>query len=365
MPADYKITVGYPQESFWEEFIILWQNSLKRSPFEAPGILQFFARETKDELLVFQYRKAQELRGVVIFKRNHCNLTFLSDMKTDVNFFVLHRESVKEEWGPFFKFILKKIKKEGWTMTLNNQPDWAPYMPALNSVIKNSGLFYQNIPYSVCPYVEGDSSDEFYESIHSHRELRYRENRLRNQEKAVFEVLTDDTELDKWVEEFCDAHELRWADTPTHSHLNTPEARQFLKNCFTAWNADGLLVRFAVIVKQERIGFVVALRESQSLVHHSTTFHPRFSKSSPGKALIHFMAEWMRNNGYQMLDFGDGNEPYKYTVADKEHHLNRIFVSSKYNLLYIGKTHLIKFVRNHPEIYSLYQNRLKPLLGAS
>lgn len=360
MAIDYKVTTGAPDEQFWDQFGHLWNYSLGKCPFEAPSLLRYFAQKTKKEVVVFQFQKGNELRGAVLFGKKRGNLSFLSDLKTDFNYFVVHRECTDEEMTGFFSFIMDKVRQENWSLTLNNQPSWEKYMPFLEESMEASGLYWEKLSYSVCPRVEAASPQGLFEKINGFRELRYRVNKLINQEKAVFEVFTDGEDLEKWVEEFCDAHVLRWANTPTPSHLQPGEARQFLLNCLSAWNRDGLLARFSVKVEGRRIGFIVGLRQMQTMVHHSTTYHPDYKKSSPGKALIHTMAAWMRENGMNTLDFGDGNEPYKYTVANAEHELLRIFAAGKSNLKFRGKVWTVGWVKNHPKAYEFYQSRLKP-----
>lgn len=360
MSLEFKVIYGAPGNDFWEDFSTLWHNSMDRSPFKSPHILRYFVDRTKDKTIVFQCFKEGRLRGNVFFKKNAGTFTFLSDLKTDVNFFVLDRDLSKEEQKQFFEGLLQTVKREKWMLILNNQPAWAGYMPAFEEAGRDSGLFWLNFSYSVCPFVQAQTPEALFERVNSSRELRYRMNKLKKQEHAEFEVLTDDYDLELWVKEFCDAHILRWANTPTPSSFLDPLRRAFLLDCLKAWNADNVLVRFAIKVEQRRIGFVVGLREENSLIHHSTTFHPDYWKFSPGKALILFMTQWMKDENLRMLDFGDGNEPYKYDVADQEHVLNRIFISDKSNVSFIMKAGMIKLVRNNQKVYHLYQNRLKP-----
>lgn len=361
MSSTYTVTHGKPDDDFWDKYARLWQNSRDRSPFKSPHILRYFSERVQDRMAVFQYLKQGELLGTILLKENRGVYTFLSDLKTDVNFFVLDQRCSEMEEKEFFGYFLQTVAREKWSVILNNQPSWAHYMPAFEVVGQASGLFWMSFNYSVCPIVEADSPQALFDLINGSRELRYRVNKLKKQENAEFEVLTDDTDLEHWVEEFCQAHVLRWANTPTPSAFRDPERGRFLLDCLHAWNQDGILVRFAVKVARGRVGFVVGLREENSLIHHSTTFHPDYWKFSPGKALIHFMGQWMRDNGLRLLDFGDGNEPYKYDVANREHILGRIFISSRHNLPFIAKAKMIKAVKEHPRIYQFYQNRLKPL----
>lgn len=361
MNSTFTITFGQPENHFWEEFAVLWANSPGRSPFKSPSLLQYFAHKAGDHLAVFQYREDGELRGAILLKENKGVYTFLSDLKTDVNFFLIDRRCAPEEIKAFFGHLLDTVKTRKWSLILNNQPSWAHYMPVFEAAGQASGLFWLNFNYSVCPVATEESPQALFRRINGSRELRYRVNKLKNQVHAEFEVLTDGTDLERWAEEFCEAHILRWADTPTPSHFRDPERREFLRDCLQAWDRDGLLVRFAVKTEQRRVGFVIGLREADSLIHHSTTFHPDFWKYSPGKALIHFMAQWMQENNLRTLDFGDGNEAYKYEVANEEHILNRIFICGKQEYGFIAKARFIKMVKEHPRMYHFYQHRLKPI----
>ena len=348
-------------QQFWDDYAQLWLNSIGRSPFQAPHVLKYYSKRAKNSVACFQYYQDEQLLATALFRHQKGIYTFLSDMKTDANFFVLHKQCSDDEIREIFEQFLLEVKENNWALMLNNQPGWAKYMDIFNKAGQSSSLYWENIKYSVCPVAEDETPEALFKRINGSRELRYRVNKLKNQENAEFEVLTDDSDLDHWVDEFCQSHVLRWANTPTPSAYRDPARRQFLKGCLKAWTEDGILRRFSVKVNSSRVGFVVGLLEENSLVHHSTTFHPDYWKYSPGKALIHFMTEWMSTQKIRALDFGDGDEQYKYTVANKEHELRRIFISRPMNLPFILKTKAIKVVRDNPKMYDFYRDKIKRL----
>jgi len=360
MPLEFSVTRSALSNDFWEKFSLLWQNSLDRSPFKSPHILRYFAEMTKDKITVFQCFNKKQLLGVVFLKENAGTYTFLSDLKTDVNFFVLDHQLSPEEQKQFFEGFLQTVKREKWKLILNNQPAWANYMSLFEEAGKSSGLYWLNYNYSVCPIAEADSPEELHARIGASHKFRYYANRLIKQQNAVFEVLTDDSDMDTWVEDFCQTHIRRWADTSTPSQYVSSERRQFLAACLRAWQLDAVLVRFSIRTPEGRIGFAIGLLEEKSVVFHATTYHPDYGKYSPGKALIYFITGWMVPHGLRILDFGDGDEPYKYEAANREHVLTRIFISGKLNLLFIARTQFIKAVRGNKKAYDLYQNKLKP-----
>lgn len=349
-----------PDADFWSRYAQLWERSLHRSAFQSPHIVQYFSGLIHDGLAVFECTDEDKLIATALFKRENGYYTFLSDLKTDANFFLLDRNCTPEMMRHIFEGFIGLIEQEKMTLMLNHFPAWAGYMGIIEDLLRASSLYSMQLDYSVCPVAAGETPEALYKEVSASRNTRYKVNKFVKQENGTFEVLTDDADMDHWADEFCDAHVARWAPTPTPSAYRDPKRREFLKNCLHAWYADKVLVRFALRVGEKRIGFMVGLLEEETLIYHAPTFHPDYAHCSPGRALIYFITQWMAENKLRILDFGDGNEPYKYYVASKDQVLRRIFISGKYNLSFIAKTRFIKAVREHQKIYSLYQNKLKP-----
>lgn len=354
------ISYQFPDSDFWGQYTQLWERSLHRSAFQSPHIVQYFTGLIHDGLAVFRCSERDKLIAAALFKRENGYYTFLSDLKTDANFFLLDRDCTAETMQRIFQEFIGLVDQEKMSLMLNHFPAWAGYMGILEDLLRSSPLYSMQLDYSVCPVAVGETPEALYKEVSASRNTRYKVNKFVKQENGAFEVLTDETDIDHWADEFCEAHVARWAPTPTPSAYRDPKRREFLKNCLHAWYADKVLVRFALRVGEKRIGFMVGLLEEETLIYHAPTFHPDYAHCSPGRALIYFITQWMAENNLRILDFGDGNEPYKYYVASKDQVLRRIFISGKYNLAFIAKTRFIKAVREHHKIYSLYQNKLKP-----
>lgn len=343
----------------WSAIESLWVNDPIKSPIQSPEVLKHHSEHISDRTVIFTGgRDGRPLAGVVL-RRVGRHLSFLSDLKTDVNHFLFDPSATGEDKVAFFRSLVLTIKAKNWNWTLNNQPAWVEHLDQLVRVAREEGLYCSSTPYSACPIVEADTPQELFKYVNGFRELRYRVNRLRKRDDVVFEIDTDENYLEEWVTEFCDVHVLRWAGTPTPSHFNEPGRRTFFLGCLKAWCRAGLLVRFAIKVADQRIGFVVALRSGDVLIHHNTTYHPDHARSSPGKALIHIMSEWMAQSGYRILDFGNGREEYKYTVATGENKLRRIFIGGRSDLRFVLSSEIIRSVYRMPKAYAFYQDHIK------
>jgi CelD/BcsL family acetyltransferase involved in cellulose biosynthesis len=76
-----------------------------------------------------------------------------------------------------------------------------------------------------------------------------------------------------------------------------------------------------------RITFVAGLKnkKNKDLIYFHTARLPVYNKLSTGNITIRLMGLWMMENGYQCLDFGRGNEAYKYFFANETQDLWRVY----------------------------------------
>ena len=283
----------------------------------------------------------------------------MSDLKSDFNFFVIHSDASEADLEFFFTAFFIEARKRKWKLILNTVPEWARYMSLFESCGLKSKLYFKKIRYSVCPAIEGKENKSVFDIVNHSRQYRYSVNRLRSQLGAVFEILTGDEDLERWAGEFYESHIMRWEHTSTPSKFNNFTDQEFVLKCLKAWAAQKILVRFSIIVNGKRIGFVIGLRETGKLIHHSTTFHPDFRKFGPGKAVTYSMSKWMLENNLDVLDFGYGDEEYKLVLANKKQTTSRIFISRRSDIAFIFKSKLIEAIRNRPAIYRFYLERIR------
>ncbi len=348
--------------AFWQEYTTLWQNSLDQSPFQAPHFIEFLAKKFENKVVHFECRKDDQLLGAAFFRKTKGQYVFLSEVKSDHNTLVLHQNCTPEDLSEIFRELLSAIKKRGWAFVLNNFPDWASYAPMINELGLKSTLFWDNHPYSVCPTLKETSGQAIYERFNGSRELRYRVNRLKNQQEADFEVFRQEEDLTAWVSQFCELHIKRWKGTTTPSRYEEQGEEKFLLQCLQAWIKDEVLVRFSIkIANGTRIGFVIGLLHKDSLIHHTTAYDNNYRKYSPGKALIHFIGEWMAGKKLKTLDFGQGDEKYKYEFTNTEPKLNRIFISPPLHFPFIFKAKIAQSLRNNERLRKFYREKIKPV----
>jgi len=355
------IDYSKPDTTFWREYAHLWENSANRPAFQSPNVLQYFAEKSPTPVAIYKfYNDDDELKGAALFHKRGKAYGFLSDMKTDHNSFVIHKDCGDVEVKFFLECLLAEIRRERWLIVLNNQPMWESYMDVFDQLGRASRLFWLSTKSSVCPMVKFDTPEALHERLSKSRNNRYKLNRLQREYTVEFEALDRDKDLENWTNEFCDSHIVRWSDTPTPSKYRDPERRVFLLNCMQAWHRDGILVRFSLKANGKRIAFIIGLVQGNSLIYHNLTHDPEFNRHSPSLVLVIFLGEWMKQRGLSVLDFGDGNESYKYNFANEEGQLNSIFIASKGNIPFIVRSKLISAVRGNSFLIQLYRQKVRP-----
>jgi hypothetical protein len=350
-----------PDANFWDAYTDLWKNSQYQSSFQAPFFLKFLVSMLKAPPVVLRGYRDEKLIGVTCFYKRDNEFHFLSDMKTDHNYFILRKDITKEETKRYFKIFFEEIEKRKWTFRLNKQPSWASYMDIFREALSESQLFKKVVPYNPCLVLEAESPEALFKATNKQK-LRQKLNRLKEKDKVTFEAFRGEEDLDHWLDEFYEAHIKKWADTSTPSSFSDFSKRSFYKSCILAWIKEEILVRFAIKSGSRRIAFVTALLENGYLVHHTTSFDRDYEKQSPGLIIINLIGRWMADLNMTKMEFGDGGEDYKYQFTKQELPLLTIFITNSMNFPYILKTKLIKFVRENKGILNFYNDRIRPVL---
>jgi hypothetical protein len=351
------------EEDFWDRYRKLWTNSLQKSPFQSPNFLRsLIGHDQIGEVICYQFFIDDNLRGSAFFQKRKGVYQFLSDIRTDHNFFILHQDCPAEEIRQFFTTFFQAVREARWTLTLNYQPIRSGYWKIQEEVMRQEKFFLEYFQYSVYPVMDSPSPEALAKRLTKSKSTKYYKNKLNKEHGAEFEVLRGEEDLDAWTQEFADAHIRRWGITNTPSEYNDPACIQLFKDAMRAWIKDGILYRFAIKTNEgKRIAFCVCMDEEDSFLYHTQTYDLDFSDYRLGTVLLSFLGEWMGEKGFSRLDFGDGDESYKFRYANEELPLNRVFIAPYYQVVYILKAKVIKFVRQNDELYKNYVAKVKPL----
>jgi hypothetical protein len=350
-----------PSTGFWQEYRALWENSLYQSVYQAPAFLQALKSFVKGKVPVFKAYKDGNLVCTSFFYKRGSEYHFLSDLKTDHNFFILNKTLSEREIASVFKGLLQEFRRLHWRIRLHKMASWASYMDLFRQNLLESRLYWKESPYNPNLILEASSPEEL-RKITNKQKLRQKLNQLKALDEVVFESIEDESDLDAWLEAFFCAHINRWKDTLTPSAFIDPARQHFFKTCLKAWIDEGLAVRFSIKLGDNRISFLAALKENDTLIHHSLAFDTAHTRQSPGLVLISLIGNWLYDHQFRLMEFGDGGEAYKYQFCNLERPLLNFFICSRTQLPFILKANLISFVRSRQQLYAFYSNRVRPRL---
>lgn len=351
-----------PSPDFWQAYHLLWDNSISRSVFQSPNFILYLAKRYEQSLAVVQYWEGDQLRGAAFFKKENSVYRFLSDARSDHNFFILHRDCDGAEVAFFFELFFENVRRERWKLTLEKQPADAPYIEALVGKGRSSRMFWAQSKQSVCPMLREETpealSDSLVKSKKAHRNIKA----LTKEQGIELEVFHHGEDLENWAAEFCALHVSRWAGTPTPSRYEQPGELDFLQACMQEWVKDGVLMRFSLRFGEQRAAYCWGFIQGEKFIAHAQAYDPAFSKNSPIKVLINFIGQWVRAQNLTTMDFGYGGDEYKYAYANCELELDNIFVTNWRNLPFLLKAKTNQIIRQNPRLHRFLRATVKPVL---
>lgn len=328
-----------------EEYAFLWHNAMISSPFSSPSSLsvlwKFFEQANiKIEVWHFYDPGSGQILAAMPLRKENGVYRLLFEGFGDYHHLLVCKALDDQAINDIFQHIVLTVKRKKMRLFLKNVPRFS----YLNQPIENSpkGLFFGVIEFkhSVFPVLKKEDPQAIFTAINT-KKMRYYRRRL-EKAGALFETFHDDAGLDSWADGFVDNHIARWKGTDTPSKFLDKQNIVLFKQRLSAWHQDNVVIRFSAKLNGEYMAFCVGLIEEKRLIYHLITHDPKLNKYSPGKALIHYIGEYISSSRFTALDFGEGDEPYKLSFCNESLHVSKLYISSLSNAVFLGKAFLKK-----------------------
>jgi hypothetical protein len=347
---------------FWRKYKILWERLINPSPFYSPSFLKILLEHHNDSIIIYVEDEKRNIIGVLFLRNIKNKLIFLNNEHSDHNPFIISNNlNVLNQKLILDSFI--SVIPNKFSIYLTNIPLWNSQLKwFIESLRKNKFNVIDSVGW-IAPCVEFENSevkstkDFFYKIFNKSRTNNYH-NRLKKMTGYQFEVFdNDDTDLEGWIEEYCDNHEERWNQTETPSKYSLSNERKLIYEKAKALHLEGLLLRFSIKVNYRRIATVICYRQGfERLIYGLPSFSTEFNHLQPGTILLSSIGKWVGENGYKIFDFGLGSEKYKLRYANKDQELYRIFASrSSFSILLI-RGFLEQKIRASKNLNNLWEN---------
>lgn len=324
----------------------LFEHSVDRSPFQYPSYLKFLSQN--ENCVFVEVFEDQELVIYGAFAKKGNRLKFLSNVSSDHDFFIVSNSISESSTVKYLGLLIQELSsKSNYKLMLEKIPEW--WNPTFVEALKINTVNIVSMPYAVCPKVVASESASVFDIIENSK-IRYFETRLRKQEGFNFLAQKGLEDISKWSENFAELHKKRWAKTSTPSiYENTSDVKKLAEK-LTAYVEGGLLCRFSIELNGQPIAMCIGLLGKDRLIYHSIAHDISFEKFSPGKALIRLLAGWMKEQNISILDFGNGDEAYKYSFANGQDNLYRYYIDKSTLSPFLYKAKFESWLRQNDDL---------------
>jgi hypothetical protein len=183
---------------------------------------------------------------------------------------------------------------------------------------------------TICPYIIlPDSWDKYlqeYLGTATRRSLKYDTRKIQNlNEFRITHV--NSKNLESQIETLLALYQTRWGQK---SETQINRFRTLFKSCFEnhslwldiLWEGTEPIAGFAVYPDYKMKNFTT----------YTIASNKKYAKWSPGKVMVGYSIKYAIENGFQIFDFGAGDEEYKYSFGTVERINRNVFIIKETNI---------------------------------
>jgi hypothetical protein len=273
----------------------------------------------------------------------HGNLHMGGNPISDCTGFVCLPDYIDVAIPAFAKFIQKQLK---WnTFSLMNVFD--PRLDLFLQYFSPKRFHVQELEETSCPYISLPNTwDQYlngFLSPNTRKNLKYYTTKVEQLKGyQVIHVHTDN--LETQIDTLLKFWQKRWGLPSEQIYRH----RALYQRCFeenalwltTLWAEKTPIAGVAGIIDQKLKTFIL----------YTPVFNDTFAKYSPGKVMVGYSIRYAIENGFQVYDFGAGDERYKFSFGVKERFNRNIIISSN--------TLLVNLKKRMPETLKTFGKRL-------
>lgn len=255
------------------------------------------------------------------FNMVHGNLHMGGNPISDHTGFVCLPDYIDVAIPAFAKFIQKQLK---WN-TFSIMDIYDPRLDIFLQCFSPKRFHVQELEGASCPYISlPDSWDRYlreFLSPDTRKSLKYKTG-LVSRLSDYRIIYTREDNLEIQIDTLLKFWQKRWRLTSEQ----VDRYRALYRRCFeentlwltTLWAKKMPIAGVAGIIDQKLKTFIL----------YTPVFNDTFAKYSPGKVMVGHSIRYAIENGFQIYDFGVGDEPYKFSFGAQERFNRNVVISS-------------------------------------
>lgn len=353
----------YNQASVYSMYKQIWSKSACPNPFVSPNTLERLVQKKINIHVAFFYKNSKIIGAFPYTVTGVCLKMAGESMSDSIDLLFVPNTALHQKYEAIYSLI-KKIEpsnlafKKLCDINLNA----LLFVKAFNDFKFN--YFYVEswknlfVKYDSQPF----DSTVFLKNFNKGNTRNY-SNKFKKEQNYTVKVIQkhDANAIGKWMEFFFMYHELRWSQTNTPSIYGSQEQRDELEAKVSAWIAEGSCILFSLDVEDKPVSMAICLTNNKSIIYHQIAYKATqdILKYRINKLLIFELSKWMVDNNFEILDFGVGNEPYKYEYTQVEKRIIRLYAAKSF----FSKIYLKGFIDFHyqksPKLQQFLNNYLR------
>jgi len=285
------------------------------------------------ELLILAVRDGRELVGIapLFAAENQAGQRVLAtvgcvEVSDYLDFIVLQR---REE--PVYSALVDYLAGPNtpvWdALDLCNIHQDSPTLTLLPALAEARGWATETARDDVCPVVQLPGTwDEYLQMLSKKQrhEVRRKIRRLEAQVEANWYILGPERDLATGIEDFLD---LMAASTPDKAEFLTPQMRGFFRQLArVAYDAGWLQLVFLEVNGRKAAAYFNFIYNNRVLVYNSGLDWQTFPKLGAGIVLTAYCIRHAIERGYEVFDFMQGDERYKYQFGGQDVEVRRLLI---------------------------------------
>ncbi len=317
-----------PIKSF-EDIRLQWQELLGRSV-----VNNLYITPTWQELWWSAFQNGRSLAGFYLtdgagqltalasLSRYGDNFSFVGNSDTcDYNDFVIARGTEPE----FFPALLDAIDSGGGRqLDLFSVGEDSPTLAMLPDLARARGYSVDIDEEDVAPRIDLPPTwDDYLAGLSKkdRHELRRKLRRLEGHDNWRWFCVSDPEEATERADTFLDL--MRRSD-PAKAEFLTPDREEFFRRLIAATASQGVLRLFFMEMDDKLVATSLCLDYDGVRMLYNSGHDMEYRYYSVGLLLHALCLRDALEQGYRYFDFLRGNEPYKYRLGGRDHHLYRI-----------------------------------------
>lgn len=227
---------------------------------------------------------------------------------------------------------LRRLRREWDLIDLDEVPPYSPLSQWLQSG-KPLGQHIIRLPRTDAPYVSLPPTWEEYIATLQRKPRQHLESfakRVVKEENIEYRCVTSEHEAREAVDRFYALHRARWetkSDDLNAEHM-APAFLPFLEELCTRAAASNYLRISELFIGSTIISSWISFQVNARLNGYMTGFDPAYSKVRPGKLLHRFVVRQALEEHATELDFGRGDEEYKFEMGATHRHNARFILAN-------------------------------------